>query len=282
MTALVEGPPLSLVMFSRNHERYVADCLTTLFTVDQECELVFVDNGSTDNSVAIVRAMLRDAPAHITWKVVELVPEQPLCRALNIMVRETSREFVKPISADDKLGPNFFPAFRQLVRTSNSNVGMWLAGAVVIDGEDRVLRQNYPTLWGSPDDGPASEMVERHIFERSNAPLSMVSQFFRRSAWNDVGGYDERYRYEDRPFIFNLLKRGWKIVIHPYNNTYYRQHSEAVSLDPAWMAEARLPIAWNQALRAEWRNKPIAFSLVARNLRVVARDRLRKWKAGRA
>jgi glycosyltransferase involved in cell wall biosynthesis len=278
-----EAPSISVVVLCRNHERYVAQCLRSVFAADQPCELVFVDNGSKDGSVAFARETLRDTPAHVTTKVIELQPEQPLCRFFNVAVRASSGEFVKPIAADDALGPNFFTAFRRLVATSDPNVGVWLAGSVIIDGAGEITRQQYsPALFGSPDDGLPIRFEERHIIDSNASPVyTAPSMFYRRQVYDDVGGYDERFRFEDRPFLFDVMKRGWIVLVHPYNNTLYRVHDKGISANPVWMAEARLPILVNHTLRAQWRNKPIALFHLARNTRFVAMSRWRNRKAAR-
>ena len=271
------APTISVLVLCRNHARYVEECLRSIFGADQPCEVVFVDNGSKDDSVAIARATLRDAPPHVSAKVIALNPELPLCRFFNIAVRESTGEFIKPISSDDALGPNFFPAFRELVATSDPKVGAWLAGSVIIDGASQIVRQHYsPAQFGAPSDGPPVRFEERHVLDSRGVPLyTAASMFYRRQVYVDVGGYDERFRFEDRPFLFDVLKHRWTVLVQPYNNTYYRVHDGGVSANAAWMAEARLPILFNHTLRAQWRNKPIALFHLARHVRFVAMHRWR-------
>lgn len=269
-------PTLSFLAVCRNHERYVAECLRSMLAADQPCQIVFLDNGSKDKSVAIARATLAEAPSHITTRVIALSPEEPLCKALNIGARECTGEFMKLISTDDAIGPNFFTAFRTLAATSDHEVGAWLAGSVIIDETGKVVRQDYPgEPFGAPGGPPVYLHEDQVINTRRAPPSGAPSMWCRRKVWEDIGGFDERFRFEDRPFNFNVLKRGWKIAIHPYNNTYYRVHSGAISADPAWMAEARLPIMFDFARRAEWRNKPLAAFHLARTARVVA---MYRWK----
>lgn len=273
-------PSLTVLVFCRNYASYVVDCLQSVFATDQPCELVFADNGSKDDSLAVARQTLAAAPAHITTKVVALSPERPLCPALNAAMAECTGEIIKLISADDMLGPNFFSTLRSLVATSTSDIGVWLAGSVTIDAAGAVLRQSYsPALFGAPADGRAIDLDERHIVDGHRAPVfTAPSIFYRRKVYEAIGGYDERFRYEDKPFLFDVLARGWRAVVYPFNNTYYRVHGNGISANPAWMAEARLPVMFDHALRARWRNKPIALYHLARNARVVAMNR---WRARR-
>jgi glycosyltransferase involved in cell wall biosynthesis len=243
---------------------------------------VFVDNGSKDQSVALARETVAEAPDHVTCKVISLAQERPLCPFFNTAVAASTGGFVKPISADDRLGPNFFPMFRRTVATSAPNVGVWLAGSVVIDEMDRVVRQDYgPTEFGSPDDGPPVTLQERHLLDHSGPILRAPSMFYRRRVYDEMGGYDERFRYEDNPFLFSALQHGWTVVVHPYNNTYYRTHGQGISANPLWMAEARVPVLMDHARRARWRNKPIALYQLARNVRYIAMQRWRTWRAER-
>jgi alpha-1,3-rhamnosyltransferase len=277
-------PSLSLLVVCRNHERFVDACLRSIFeTVDQPCDLVFLDNGSRDRSVEIAKATLRDAPSFITsTKVIALDPELPLPRALNLANAECRGEIVKGISSDDKYGPNLFTALRRAVATSDPKVGIWLCGSVIIDDDDKVTDQHYgPAPFGSPDDGPPVFLTERMVIEYREGPrLSAASFFYRKKVLADIGGFDERFRYEDKPFFFNALKHGWKVAVHPYNNTYYRVHGGGISTNPAWMAEARVAVLVDQTLRARWRNKPLALNRLARAVRVVAKNRWRAWRAG--
>jgi alpha-1,3-rhamnosyltransferase len=281
---MTESPTLSILVICRNYERYVTECLRSILdTADQGIELVFLDNGSKDRSADVAREVLRGAPKHVSANVIALSPEQPLCRALNIAHLQMRGEFFKLISADDKFGPNFFPAFRELVQASDPDVGVWLAGSVFIDDSNTVVSQHYsPIAFGSPADGPPQPLRERGVLNRPDAPPhSTASIFYRRQVWLDLGGFDERFKYEDRPFLFEVLKRGWTVLVHPYNNTYYRTHTSGITKDSAWMVEARLPIMVDHALRSEWRNKPLALYHLARNVRDVAKHRFLKWKAQR-
>jgi len=272
---------LSILVVCRNYERYVGTCLRSVFGADQDVQLVFLDNGSKDGSVAAAREVLRDAPPHVSWKVVAQESELPLCRALNLAVAECTGEFLKPISADDWLGPNFFTTFRELVTSSDMSVGVWLAGSVIVDETDKAVRQTFsPVPFGSPNDGKPVWFDERAVIEpRYAPPHSMPSFFFRRKVLDDVGGFDERFRFEDKPFLFNVLKQGWRIAVYPFNNTYYRVHSQNISAKPLWLAEARVPILLDQTLRARWRNKPFALVRLLRNVRVVAINRWRNRAA---
>ncbi len=276
-----QHPTISVYVICRNYERYVQACLTSIIeAADQPIELVFLDNGSKDKSVEVARSILATSSAHISWNVIALNPEQPLCRALNIANLQMKGEFVKLISADDKVGPNFFSGFREVVQTSDENVGVWLAGSVFIDEHDNVVSQHYgPTLFGSPADGPPIRFEERHVLHRPGAPPnSTPSIFYRRKVWLDIGGFDERFKYEDRPFLFEVIKHGWTVLVHPYNNSYYRVNSGGITGDSEWMAKARFPVLLDHAIRAEWRNKPIALFHLARNVRDLAKHRLGKWK----
>lgn len=275
-------PTISVYVICRNYERWVPACLHSIIdAADQPIELVFLDNGSADASVAVAEAVFAEAPPHVATKIIALSPEQPLCRALNIANLQMTGEFVKLISADDKVGPNFFSAFREVVRASDPSVGVWLAGSVFIDENDTVVSQHYgPALFGSPADGPPIEFEERHVLHRPGAPPnSTPSIFYRRKVWLDIGGFDERFKYEDRPFLFEVLKRGWKILVHPYNNSYYRVNSGGITGDSEWMAKARFPVLLDHTVRAEWKNKPIALFYLAKNVRDLAKHRLSKWKA---
>jgi glycosyltransferase involved in cell wall biosynthesis len=283
----MSAPSISVVALCRNHERFVAACLRSVFAADQPCELVFADNASTDNSIAVAKETLREAPAHVSTKLIALSPEEPLCKFFNIGVRASSGDFIKPIASDDVLGPNFFVAFRRLVAASEPSVGVWLAGSVMIDADDKVLRQHYaPAQFGSPDDGPPVRLAERNVLVPRGGPqYTAASMFYRRQVYDSIGGYDERFRYEDRPFLFEVLHHGHTVLVHPYNNTYYRLHGAQMSApteaNSVWMAEARVPILFDHTLRAKWRNKPVALFHLARNVRVVASYRWRNRKATR-
>jgi alpha-1,3-rhamnosyltransferase len=277
----VTSRALSVVVLCRNYATFVRQCLQSVFAADQPCELVFADNGSKDESVEVARATLKSAPSHVATKLVALQPEVPLCRFFNTAIAAADGEIIKPISADDALGPNCFSAMRALIASSDASVGVWLAGSVIIDAAGKVLRESYPTPvpFDSPELLRGVDLEERHIIHNRTAPIyTAPSMFYRRRVYEDVGGYDERFRFEDRPFLFNVMKSGWRVVVHPYNNTYYRVHGQGISANPAWMAEARIPILFDHALRASWRNKPHALFHLARNVRVVASNRWRTWR----
>ncbi|HEX3111453.1 MAG TPA: glycosyltransferase family 2 protein [Thermoanaerobaculia bacterium] len=97
---------VSLILVTWNSAQFLPRCLDgiaqqTFRHIDPDMELIAVDNGSADDSVAIVRARFPDAT------ILQNTTNEGFSRAVNQGIARASGEFVQLVNPDAFLGPEY-------------------------------------------------------------------------------------------------------------------------------------------------------------------------------
>lgn len=267
---------ISAIVVSHDSERVLPRCLGSLAeAAGRGLEVVVVDSGSSDASPDLVRARFGFA------RVLELRENVGFGAAVNRGVAASTGESLL------LLNPDAWPEDDALDR---------LAAALAADPRLGLVapRLHYPDgrpqfVW-APDRGVAGEALQKarnpHEARRwSHRPLerllrllgpgwlTVACALLRRQAFEQVGGFDERYflYFEDVDLGMRLRRAGWRAAVvegarachlggggEPLSEDamlhyrrsqlrYYRQHR------PAW--EARV-LLWR--LRRRYREGPVA------------------------
>ncbi|HBI28684.1 MAG TPA: glycosyl transferase family 2, partial [Deltaproteobacteria bacterium] len=98
----MSAPLVSVLMPVRNDARILPECLTDLAAQTlRDWELVVVDDGSTDDSPALLKSWAdRDARLRIFT-----TPPQGIVPALNTGLAECRGRFIARMDADDRMRP---------------------------------------------------------------------------------------------------------------------------------------------------------------------------------
>jgi N-acetylglucosaminyl-diphospho-decaprenol L-rhamnosyltransferase len=190
-----------------NGERWLPRTLQSLRAQTERLDVVVVDNGSSDGSPAAVRA---DFP-EVT--LLELGENLGFGTALNRAVATHPADAVVLLNADVECEPGFCAG---LLGGLGEGVAM-VAGVLVQEAEpglidsagvvaDRTL-MGFDHLHGEP---LASAMA-------GPAPLGPTggAALYRREAWEEVGGFDERIflYYEDLDLALRIAARGGRCAL---------------------------------------------------------------------
>jgi glycosyltransferase involved in cell wall biosynthesis len=224
-------PPLvSIVVPCYNGERYLPGLAQSLAPVVADgrgdCEVIFVDDGSTDRSAELARKYLSGA---------RFVRQQNrgLSAARNAGVAEARGEYLQLLDVDDTIEPE-----KLEVQAAAADK----AGADVVYSDWRLL-----TL----DNGA----VRSEVFAPAQAPCEMVEALFigwyvppvgylfRRSTYVALGGCDESIKvWEDFDLFLRLAMAGTRHVYAPGVLSNYYRYLDVRSLarrDPQGSALSR-------------------------------------------
>ncbi len=228
------------------------------------CELVLVDNGSSDGSVAElvasedVRLIVADGnPGYGT--------------AANLGVRGTCGEFVVVANPDVEWHPDAIDNLLEAARRWPDGAAF---GPLVITAHGDVYpsARQFPTLatgighalcgwWWRGNPWTAAYRLDRQApVERATGWVSGCCMLLRRSVFEEIGGFDPGYfmYFEDVDLCERMGKLGWKSVYVPSASvTHTRAH--ATRLYAARMAAEHHRSAWRYLSRryAGWRWLPV-------------------------
>lgn len=175
----------SCIIPSYNQELYLPDSIES--ALDQNCEVLVTDDGSTDNSLAIAKRY----PVRVISQV-----NKGLASARNTGIMNATGDYILPLDADDILMEG---AVAKLVEVMEATDADFVAPSFKCFGvhQDEVILMPNPKI---------------EDFKDANR-IGYLS-LFKKNVLLEVGGYSARmtWGYEDLHLTCNLLTRGKKLV----------------------------------------------------------------------
>lgn len=225
-------PPLvSIIIPCHNAGRWLPESLAS--ALGQEgppSEVILVDDGSTDDSLAIARRHEANGLRILTQE------NRGQCAACNHGLREARGLFIKFFDADDLLSPGFVA--RQ-VAALHDRPGH-LAYSEWARFHTDPAEAEFRTRPGWHDASPADWLVETWAEAQ---PMMQCAQFLiPRELLERVGGWDERLSLiNDFEFFARLITASAGVVFTPGARLYYRSGL------PGSLSRTRDARAWNSA-----------------------------------
>lgn len=186
---------ISVVIPCYNQQEYLPDAIESVLSQSVlPCEIIVVDDGSTDNSGSIAD---RYAESHGV-KVIHQV-NKGLSSARNTGIMNSTGDYVVFLDADDILKENYLEKVTYKINESKSDIIAPSFKAFGIQNGEVILKGD----------------LEAKSFAENNR-IGYFSAV-RRSALLEIGGYSPRmnHGYEDWHLWIDLLKRGKTIsIIH--------------------------------------------------------------------
>jgi glycosyltransferase involved in cell wall biosynthesis len=252
---------VSVVLPVRDGAAYLGAAVeSVLFQTLRELELIVVDDGSTDETAAIVAGYADDR--------IRVLRQEPLglVAALNRGLTASSGRYLARMDADDVSLPERLE--RQVAfLDQNPKVALVVPGVELIDAHGR----STGTLVLPPSDAALRRrLLLRNAFTHGAAAM-------RRDALESAGGYTDDYGSNEDYDLWRRLARDWRLAAIPEVLYRYRIHPEAVTrTDPDRVAR-------REALRRElWREQALVSALWGerdgREARALAREALSRGR----
>ena len=213
---IVAGPLVSVVMPVFNAGRYLRAALdSVLAQTFGDFELVAVDDGSTDDSPAILREyQARDDRIRIVSRA-----NTGIVGALNDGVGASRGQLIARMDADDIAMPE---RFERQVAFLRDNPDYVLVGSQVL-----LIDPDGAPLCPKRDTEYTHEKIDwAHLHHRW--PLVHPSVIIRRSALEAVGGYRAKYQWLEDLDLFLRLAEVGKLASLPAVLLQYRLHTGSV------------------------------------------------------
>lgn len=222
MNALV-----SIVIPCHNHARYLRRAVESVVAqTHRPIEIVIVNDGSSDNTSDVARAILADYAGE-RMRLIEQ-ERQGAPRARNAGARASSGEYLMLLDVDDTIEPK-----------------MVEATATVMDAEpDVAIVYTYTTHRCDRDNPPPGGVFDDYVQEypeydfahwlRHNPQLDSCA-LVRRNAFDETGGLDPAQFAEDLDLWIGITKRGWRAKLVPRPLFNYWHHGGSRESDESWM-----------------------------------------------
>jgi len=212
-------PAITVIIVNYNGEPYLNDCLRSLscqtFT---DFEVIVVDNGSTDTSLAILSSSF-------PWvRVIPLERNEGFAKGNNMGIRASSSKYVATLNNDTIVDKDWLTYLYEVAET-DEKTGM-VASKILLGRDgfeiDSVGMLIYPDGMsrqrgrGEKDSGQY-DRVDEVLFPSACAAL------YRRDMLRDIGLFDEDFfaYCEDADIGLRARIRGWRAVFSPKAVVYH-------------------------------------------------------------
>lgn len=203
---------VTVVIVCYNHERFVEELLDSVLAQTRAPERVLIiDDASDDSSVARIESWLARHP-EAGYELVVHPQNIGLCRGLNEALATITTPFYTYVSADDRMvAARLELLIDRWVGDGHRAVAVY-SNARRIDEGGKLLQPDYRTLHEWPSDPGALEgNIHTRLLHQCWLPSASV--LVSTEAVRTVGGYDERWFFEDYDLWLRLAAHGRIICV---------------------------------------------------------------------
>jgi hypothetical protein len=225
-------PSVSVIILNYNGRIHLDACFKSLLQQDYsgQIEIILVDNGSTDDSVAFVRQAFPQVRMLANAKNTGFAP------AANQGVRAATGQYVAFLNNDAYAAPDWIS---QLVGFAEARreEGVVCVASRVLDWQG----QRIDFVMGSVNfHGFGAQPLFRVPADRlqlAEEPLLFANggaMLIDRQVFLEIGGFDEDYfaYFEDVDLGWRLWVCGYKVLLNPHAVAYHRHHATASTMYP--------------------------------------------------
>jgi len=223
-------PKVTIGFCVRNCETSIEDAIRSALSQDFQhelMELIFVDDGSKDNTLSIIRKLVSETSLptqvfHFEWRGIG--------HARNIVVANARSQYIVWVDGDMILSSNYV---RKLVELMDSNYEIGIAKGVQSTkplGNNLGILETYARH--------ASRMIDYKSNYNPSKTLGTGGAIYRYETLKIVGPFDEQLRGygEDWDFELRARKAGWSLC----------------TVNVAFIDYERNGIAWSSLWRRYW------------------------------
>lgn len=201
-------PKVSIIIPCYNQGKYVAEAINSaLRQTFEDIEIVCVNDGSTDNSVEIIKSFENKYKNFIFLNNEE---NRGVIYSRNFAIKNCNGTYILPLDADDIIEPTYVEKAVKIL-DNNPNIGIVYCKAKIFG--------NYDKYWNLKPFNKSDILYENCIF---------CSALFRKSDFLKIGGYNNNMKYgcEDHDLWLSFIEQGLEVFQINEILFSYRQYDE--------------------------------------------------------
>ncbi len=211
-----QGAPLvSIVAPCYNAGKYLEEAIHSIFAQDyRHLEVIVVDDGSTDNSLAMLRQLQQNYDFQLYSQ-----ENQGVSAALNHGLKHAKGTYVATPDLDDVMLPHSIRVRAQYL-DEHPQVGFVGALVIYMDSEGRTIKEQR------------RDHIQVYTFDdllRDATVIGAPTALYRMSTLQHAGFYDPLLRVQDFQITLRIARLGYEIHELPISVTRYRRHPNNLS-----------------------------------------------------
>lgn len=234
---------VSIIIPNWNGKNLLEKHLPAVIKAAKDCEIIVVDDASTDDSVDFVATRY----PHI--RLIQKTTHDGFSSAVNTGVNHASGDIVVLLNSDVEPEENFLDSL--IPHFSDSSVFAVGCMDKSVEGDQIVFRGRGIAYWRK-----GMIVHERGEVDKTDtAWVSGGSGAFRRSYWIELGGMDELFNpfyWEDIDLSYRARKSGYRILFEPRSVVIHR-HEEGM-IKTTMKASYIRRVAYRNQLLCTWKN----------------------------
>ena len=220
---------VSIVIPCYNHSKYVDETIRSVIEQDYEqVELIVIDDGSTDDSVAVITKLIVLCEDRFVRFEFRSRPNRGLCATLNEALDWCQGEYLCCVASDDILMPD--KTSKQVTYLARNPESVGVFGAFKFLGVKSKPKVNFNYKFDFND-----ILLHKHV-------LPAPTQLLRLDAVRKVGGFREGFIIEDWSMWLALTEDKGTLDYIGEVFAIYRRHDNNLSGKHEQMHEGRIQI----------------------------------------
>lgn len=235
----MSSPKVSIIILNWNGWKDTIDCLESLEKINYpNCEIIVVDNGSTDGSLE----RIKNHESRIKFKIVENKENLGFSGGNNVGIKyamESRADYVLLLNNDTLVEPDFLS---ELVKIGESDKKIGLVGPKIYfyppDKPARAWFCGGKINWlktrgshlkcGSPEESESPKISDY---------LTGCCLLIKREVIEKIGGLGEEYflYYEDTDYCLRARKLGWQCVYAPNAVIWHKVSQSSKEFSPSYI-----------------------------------------------
>jgi glycosyltransferase involved in cell wall biosynthesis len=204
----VNRPLVSVLMTAYNREDYIAEAIeSVLKSTYSHWELIVVDDGSSDDTVAIAQSFVQKdnrIKVYVNKKNIGQFKNRNFAASL------AKGKYIKYLDSDDAINKNGIEyCVNQMEQYPNAGMGMY---------SPYVKSESVAEFW------PSEKIIREHFFVKPILSTGPTGTIINRENFESIGRFDTRFGVPSDMFFNIKFAARYPIVLLPELFVFYRRH----------------------------------------------------------
>ncbi len=222
----VAEPRVSVVIPNYNGAHWLPACLDALAVQEfRNFEVILVDNGSSDRSVALLEEDYRNV------RLIRFPENRGFARAVNEGIRAARGEYVALLNNDTVARPRWLGALVQAMEASSEEVAAIASLMLSLDDPDVVDNAgDRLSWWGAAEKIGHGQPADAYRNRREIFSPSGGATLYRRVFLESLGGFDNHFFAYLEDVDLGLRGRlvGYRYLLEPEAEVLHKGHGSAI------------------------------------------------------